>query len=120
MQHIASSTLSWSARHQVYELSDAKRREVLRLTSENPAWFAWLDEVSSFAFHGQSGLSRPARKPSSAELRTGTPIANAKAILEYLAECSHPDVPVPNADCGTFDAQIFQPWSLNERNTKHV
>jgi ATP/maltotriose-dependent transcriptional regulator MalT len=55
MQHIAASTLSWSARHQVYELSDAKLREVLRMTSEDPAWFAWLDEMSSFAFHGQNG-----------------------------------------------------------------
>jgi LuxR family transcriptional regulator, maltose regulon positive regulatory protein len=61
MQHIASSTLSWLARHLVYELSDAKRREVLRMTIEGPAWFAWLDEVSSFAFHGQSG-SFTARK----------------------------------------------------------
>jgi LuxR family transcriptional regulator, maltose regulon positive regulatory protein len=61
MQHIASSTLSWSARHQVYELADAKLREVLRMTSEDPAWFAWLDEVSSFAFQGQRG-SFTARK----------------------------------------------------------
>lgn len=61
MQHIASSTLSWSARRQAYELSDAKRREVLRMTSDDPAWFARLDEVSSFAFHGQSG-SFTARK----------------------------------------------------------
>ncbi len=61
MQHITSSTLSWSAHHQVYELSDAKLREVLRMTIEDPAWFAWLDAVSSFAFHGQSG-SFTARK----------------------------------------------------------
>ncbi len=61
MQHMASSTLSWSAHRQVYELSDTKRHEVLHMTSENPAWFAWLDEVSSFAFHGQRG-SFTARK----------------------------------------------------------
>ena len=61
MQHIASSTLSWSVRHQAYELSDAKLREVFRMTSEDPVWFAWLDEVSSFAFHGQHG-SFAARK----------------------------------------------------------
>ena len=35
------------------------------------------------------------------------------AILEYLAECSHPDVPVPHADTGTLDAQICQPRSFN-------
>jgi LuxR family maltose regulon positive regulatory protein len=61
MQHMASSTLSWSVVHQVYERSDAKLPEVLRLTSEDPAWFAWLDDVSSFAFQGQRG-SFTARK----------------------------------------------------------
>lgn len=61
MQHMASSTLSWSVVHQVYERSDAKLPEVLRMTNEDPAWFAWLDEVSSFAFYGQRG-SFTARK----------------------------------------------------------
>jgi LuxR family maltose regulon positive regulatory protein len=61
MQHIASPTLSWSAAQQVYELSAGKLCEQLPLTIESPAWFAWLDEVSSFAFHGQSG-SYTARK----------------------------------------------------------
>jgi LuxR family maltose regulon positive regulatory protein len=61
MQHIASPTLSWSAAHQAYEFSEGKPGEPLRLTSEGPAWFAWLDSVSSFAFHGQSG-SFTARK----------------------------------------------------------
>jgi LuxR family maltose regulon positive regulatory protein len=54
-------TLSWSAAQQVYELFDEKLCEQLHLTSEGPAWFAWLDSVPSFAFHGQSG-SYTARK----------------------------------------------------------
>ena len=61
MQHITSPTLSWSAAHQVYELSAGKLCEQLPLTIEGPAWFAWLDSVSSFAFHGLSG-SYTARK----------------------------------------------------------
>ena len=61
MQHIPSPTLSWSAAHQAYELSAGKLCEQRHLTIEDPAWFAWLDEVSSFAFHGQSG-SYTARK----------------------------------------------------------
>ena len=61
MQHITSPTLSWSAAHQAYELSAGKLCEQRHLTIEDPAWFAWLDEVSSFAFHGQSG-SFTARK----------------------------------------------------------
>src|SRR5215470_19826717 len=61
MHNNASSTLSWSALYQVYELSYTQRGEALRLTSEDPAWIAWLDAVSAFAFHGQNG-SFTARK----------------------------------------------------------
>ncbi|MBV9616732.1 MAG: hypothetical protein JO031_14865, partial [Ktedonobacteraceae bacterium] len=61
MEHRAPSTLSWSALHQGYELSDPQHWEGLRLTTEDPAWFAWLEAVSSFAFQGQNG-SFTARK----------------------------------------------------------
>src|SRR5215472_16898997 len=61
MHHRATSTIAWSALHQGYELSAPRRGEGLRLTPEDPAWFAWLEEVSSFAFHGQHG-SFTARK----------------------------------------------------------
>ncbi|HEY7781212.1 MAG TPA: hypothetical protein VIC85_13455, partial [Ktedonobacterales bacterium] len=61
MEHRATSTLSWSAPHQGYELFDPRRGEGLRLMGEDPAWFAWLEDVSSFAFHGQNG-SFTARK----------------------------------------------------------
>jgi LuxR family maltose regulon positive regulatory protein len=61
MQHIASSSLSWSAERQVYELTDARRGVTIRMTVEDSAWFAWLEEATSFAFHGQSG-SFTARK----------------------------------------------------------
>ncbi len=61
MPHVALPTLFWSVAHQVYELSEGKLCEQLHLTSEGPAWFAWLDEVSSFAFQGQRG-SYTARK----------------------------------------------------------
>jgi LuxR family transcriptional regulator, maltose regulon positive regulatory protein len=55
MQHIALPTLSWSATHLVYELSGGKLGEPLHLTGEDPAWFAWLDSVPSFALHGKRG-----------------------------------------------------------------
>src|SRR5690349_24842890 len=61
MEHRATSTLSWSAPHQGYELFDPQRGEGLRLMGEDPAWFAWLEVVSSLAFHGQNG-SFTARK----------------------------------------------------------
>jgi hypothetical protein len=28
---------------------------MLRIVPESPSWFAWLDQVSSFAFSGKSG-----------------------------------------------------------------
>lgn len=61
MQSLDSATLSWSEHLQVYELLVPTRQEVLRLPSEASAWFDWLEEVSSFAFHGQHG-SFTARK----------------------------------------------------------
>src|SRR5579859_3641753 len=53
MQHLASSSLSWLECEHIYELSAAKPSKRLRMTSETSAWFAWLGEISSFAFHGQ-------------------------------------------------------------------
>ena len=61
MQHIASSSLSWSAVHQDYELSDTRSGVTLRMTAEDSAWFTWLEEALSFSFHGQRG-SFTARK----------------------------------------------------------
>ena len=61
MYHFATPTFSWSELHQGYELSDPERREERYLTHEDLAWFAWLEAVSSFAFHGQHG-SFTARK----------------------------------------------------------
>jgi LuxR family transcriptional regulator, maltose regulon positive regulatory protein len=61
MEHRTTSTLSWSALHQGYELSDPQREVGRRLTRDDPAWFAWLEAVSSFAFYGHNG-SFTARK----------------------------------------------------------
>jgi ATP/maltotriose-dependent transcriptional regulator MalT len=55
MSHRATPTVSWSAVSQVYELSEGKRDAPPHEVHEGPAWFAWLAERSSFAFHGQAG-----------------------------------------------------------------
>jgi len=47
--------LAWSSTTEVYELYQARDREALRVVPESPEWFAWLDQVSSFAFVGKSG-----------------------------------------------------------------
>src|SRR5438309_5689875 len=55
MPKTAASTLTWSAATQTYALSGPEPAENLSLEPDTPAWFAWLDSVSSFAFRGQAG-----------------------------------------------------------------
>jgi LuxR family maltose regulon positive regulatory protein len=47
--------LAWSSATEVYELSQTRDREALRIVLDSPEWFAWLDQVSSFAFAGKDG-----------------------------------------------------------------
>ena len=55
MPKILVYTLAWSPEIGVYELYQTRGREGLGIIPESPAWFAWLDQVSSFAFSGKSG-----------------------------------------------------------------
>ena len=48
-------TLAWSSARETYELYQMRDRAMLRIVPESPAWFAWLDQVSSFAFSGKNG-----------------------------------------------------------------
>ncbi len=61
MSRRATPTVSWSAAFQGYELSEGKPEAPPRELHEGPAWVAWLEQVSSFAFQGQAG-SFTARK----------------------------------------------------------
>ena len=47
--------LNWSAAEETYILSGPHSSEARSITPESPAWFTWLAERSSFAFHGQAG-----------------------------------------------------------------
>ena len=51
----AVATLRWSAATQTYILSEPEDGEDRSITPDSPAWFGWLSEHSSFAFHGQQG-----------------------------------------------------------------
>ncbi len=55
MPKVPTSTLAWSPATQTYELYGTRNREGLGIVPDSPAWFAWLDQVSSFAFAGKSG-----------------------------------------------------------------
>src|SRR5258708_24637550 len=47
--------LMWSPHAHVYEVHTSSRQDSLHIVPESPAWFAWLDEVSSFSFHSRQG-----------------------------------------------------------------
>jgi LuxR family transcriptional regulator, maltose regulon positive regulatory protein len=55
MPKVPMYTLAWSPATETYELYQTREHEVLRIVPDSPAWFAWLDQVSSFAFSGKSG-----------------------------------------------------------------
>ncbi|HEX6557556.1 MAG TPA: LuxR C-terminal-related transcriptional regulator [Ktedonobacteraceae bacterium] len=55
MPKIPMYTLAWLTARESYELYQTRDREVLGIVPDSPAWFAWLDQVSSFAFAGKSG-----------------------------------------------------------------
>jgi LuxR family maltose regulon positive regulatory protein len=47
--------LRWSATEETYALFSPRSGEALSVVPDSPAWFTWLTERSSFAFHGQQG-----------------------------------------------------------------
>ena len=51
----AVSALRWSAALETYTLSGPQSEEAISIVPDSPAWFSWLAERSSFAFHGQQG-----------------------------------------------------------------
>ncbi|HEX6551571.1 MAG TPA: LuxR C-terminal-related transcriptional regulator [Ktedonobacteraceae bacterium] len=55
MPRVPAYTLAWFPATQAYELYQTRDRGVLNILPESPAWFAWLDQVTSFAFVGKSG-----------------------------------------------------------------
>jgi hypothetical protein len=55
MPKVPAYTLAWSPAIEAYELYETRDREALRIVPESPSWFAWLDQVSSFAFSGKNG-----------------------------------------------------------------
>ena len=55
MPKVPAYTLAWSHATEAYELYQTRDREGLEIVPDSPAWFAWLDQVSSFAFSGKSG-----------------------------------------------------------------
>src|SRR6266487_6204551 len=55
MPKVASYRLAWSFTLKTYQLEETPSQELLEIAPGSPAWFAWLDHISSFAFWGKSG-----------------------------------------------------------------
>jgi LuxR family maltose regulon positive regulatory protein len=55
MSKVPTFTLTWSPARAAYELYQTRDREMLGIVPDTPAWFAWLEQVSSFAFSGKGG-----------------------------------------------------------------
>jgi LuxR family maltose regulon positive regulatory protein len=55
MPKVPTYTLAWSPATETYELCETRDRERLGIVPDSPAWFAWLEQVSSFAFSGKRG-----------------------------------------------------------------
>src|SRR5690242_2539620 len=55
MPRPAPYLLRWSSAIQRYELCEGRDQTILDLELDSSAWFVWLEQVPSFAFHGRTG-----------------------------------------------------------------
>lgn len=55
MPKVLTYTLAWSSSIKAYELYETRNRGISGIVPDNPEWFAWLDQVSSFVFSGKTG-----------------------------------------------------------------
>jgi hypothetical protein len=94
MPKVPTFTLAWSPARAAYELYQTRSREMLGIVPDGPAWFVWLEQVSSFAFSGKRG-HYTARKEAkqrgdrywSAYLATGQ---SAQSLAGDQALCAAP------------------------------
>jgi LuxR family maltose regulon positive regulatory protein len=55
MAKVPVYTQAWSPTTATYELYQTRDRGALNIIPGSPAWFAWLEQISSFVFFGKSG-----------------------------------------------------------------
>ncbi|QBD80030.1 hypothetical protein EPA93_30225 [Ktedonosporobacter rubrisoli] len=62
MPRRATYSVFWSQEINGYEIQNSRASEPIELTPDSQAWFAWLEEISSFAFRSRTGAYCTARK----------------------------------------------------------
>ena len=55
MAKVPIYTMAWSSARECYELYQTRDRGMIGIVPESRAWYAWLEQVSTFAFVGKSG-----------------------------------------------------------------
>lgn len=55
MPKITAFRLSWQNEQQTYQLYTTENDAPLKISANSSTWFLWLDQITSFTFHGQHG-----------------------------------------------------------------
>src|ERR1700730_17132858 len=58
----AAYLLKWSPHEHAYEVQPSNLHNFPHLAPESPAWFSWLEQISSFSFHSRHGHTCTVRK----------------------------------------------------------
>jgi ATP/maltotriose-dependent transcriptional regulator MalT len=91
-------TLVWSSSYQAYELYKGLEEEVLYLVPDSSARLEWVNELSSFAFHGQHGsyTARKERKQRGEEYWYAYARVEGKLTKRYLGRSN--DLALPRLE----------------------
>ncbi len=90
MPKVASYRLVWSFTDQTYQLQETRDHTGLQSVPESPAWFAWLDQVSSFSFWGKGRhyTARKVKRPRGEAYWYAYVGAGKKLAKKYLGKTS--------------------------------
>jgi hypothetical protein len=91
MPKVPMYTLAWSSATETYELYETRTREALRIVPDSSAWFAWMEQVASFAFVGKSGhyTARKEARQRGGRYWSAYLAAGGQLTKKYLGKTSH-------------------------------
>ena len=91
MAKVPRYTLAWSSAREIYELYQTSDRDMLEVVPESPAWYSWLEQVSTFAFVGKSGhyTARKEAKQRGGRYWSAYLATSEGLTKKYLGKTSH-------------------------------